>query len=169
MNTSRKAMKKACTTVMISILLLTGLALGQDEGLQKEIEAIYATRQKAILKKDFARLKSDQADDYTEKSKDGTVQNRKQADVEADQLYSMVKEIFSYSIQVVAIQNKNNEIIVDTADSGEFSFVGPDDKIHRLTGKGRQRDIWIRTQQGLKMKYHEELESNVQMDGKPIQ
>jgi hypothetical protein len=66
-------------------------------------------------------------------------------------------------------ENKNNEVIVDTADSGEFSFVGPDDKIHKLTGKGRQRDIWIRTQGGLKMKYHEELESDVQVDGKPIQ
>jgi len=163
-------MKRVCTTAMISTLVLTGLALGQDNVLRKEIEAIYAKRQKAILEKDFARLKLDQADDYTEKSNDGTVQNRKQADAEADQLYSIIKEVFSYSMRVVAIEeSKKREIFVDTADSGEFSFVGPDDKIHRLTGKGRQRDIWIRTQGGLKMKYHEELESNVQVDGKPIQ
>jgi len=63
---------------------------------------------------------------------------------------------------------KNSEIVVDIDDSGEFTFVAPDDKTHKVTGNGRQRDIWIRRPSGLKLKYHEELESNVQVDGKPI-
>jgi hypothetical protein len=48
------------------------------------------------------------------------------------------------------------------------SFVGHDERIHKLTGKGRQRDDWICTPGGLKMKYHEELESNVQMEENPF-
>jgi hypothetical protein len=155
-------MSKLFIAVIIS-LFFTGLASAQDKEIRKEVEAIYAKRQKAILDKDFARLKSDLTDDYREKSEDGTIRNRQQADAELNRLYSIIKEVVAYSIKVVTIKEDNNiQIIVETTDSGEFNYVGPDGKTERLSGKGRQRDIWIRTHGELKIKYHEDLESTVQ-------
>jgi hypothetical protein len=162
----QRALKRVLTSTITLTLFFAGFALGQEKSLRKEIEAIYAKRQNAIRAKDFASLKADEGDDYIEKSKDGTIQNRQQADAEADQLFPLIKEVFAYSLQTVSIEEgKSREIIVETTDSVVFSILGPDDKIHKFSGKGRQRDIWIRTHNGLKLKYHEELESTVKMEG----
>lgn len=162
-------MKKLLVAAMALSLLLGGLAFGQDS-TRTEIEAIYAKRQKTILDKDFAHLKTDLTDDYTEKDKGGAVKTRQQADAETDQLASLVKDVSAYTIKVVSVEeNKNKEIIVETTDGGDFSFATPDGQVHKFSGKARQRDIWVRVQGTLKMKFHEELESSAQMDGHPIQ
>jgi uncharacterized cupredoxin-like copper-binding protein len=165
---TRMTTKKLLVAAMALTLILGGLALGQDS-TRAEIEAIYAKRQKAILGKEFARLKADLTGDYTEKGRDGTVKNRQQADAEADQLNSLVKDVSSYTIKVVSVEeNKDKEIVVETTDSGDFSFAMPDGVVHKLSGKGRQRDIWVRSEGTLKMKFHEELESSVQVDGQTV-
>jgi hypothetical protein len=149
--------------VAIISLFLTGLSAGQDKDIRKEVEAIYEKRQKAILDKSFARLKLDWADDYTAKNKDGMISNRQQAEAEIDELSLIIKDVFEYSLKVVSVKgDKKNRIIVETVDSGEVNYVGPYSKPQRLSRKGRQRDIWIRTHGELKLKYHEDLESNVQ-------
>ena len=162
-------MKKFFIAAIISTFCFGAPSSGQDKGLQKEIEAVYAKRQKAILDKDFARLKSDLTADYTEKTKSGTIRNRREADADTDHLSAIIKEVFAYTIKVVTVEEgKDKAINVETTDSGEFDFVGPDNTTHRLVGKGRQRDTWIQVDGELKMKYHEELESTAQVDGKPV-
>jgi hypothetical protein len=160
--------KKLLVAAMALTLMLSGVVFGQDS-TRAEIEAIYAKRQKAILNKEFARLKADLTDGYTEKDKDGVVKKRQQIDAETDELASLVKEVTAYTIKVISVEeNKDKEIIVETTDSGDFSIATPDGQIHKLSGKGRQRDTWVRSQGTLKMKFHEELESTMQMDGVPV-
>ncbi|MEW6207720.1 MAG: hypothetical protein AB1631_05090 [Acidobacteriota bacterium] len=166
---ARKLVVKLFIGAVALTLAFSGLALTDDNELRKELEEIYAKREKAIRDKNFAYLKFHLADDYTEKGQDGTIQNRQQADEEADRLYPMFEEVHEYSLKIDSIKaGENNEIIVETSDNGEFSFSGPDGRLHKLKGKGRQRDSWIRTQQGLKIKFHETLESVVEVDGKLI-
>jgi hypothetical protein len=170
MSSNRKLIVELLVIVFSSILVSNCLALAKANEIGKELQAIYAKREKAIKAKKFGYLKLDEADDYTERDKDGTVRNRQQADAEADQIHALVREIHQYSLKIDSIKEgkEPNEIIVETSDEGEFSFAGPDGKVHELSGQGRQRDTWIRTQEGWKVKLHEELESKVKMDGKPI-
>ena len=123
----------------------------------------------AIKKKDFAYLKKHEADDYVEKSKDGNVMNRKQADAEANEVFARVKEVWAYSSTITSMNNskESNEVIVEVSDRARLSLLGPDDKILKISAQGRSRDVWKRTQEGWRMKSHEELESNVEPEGKP--
>ena len=151
------------------ILALGCLVLSQDSQARREIEEIYARRAMAIKKKEFAYLKTHEADDYVEKSKDGNVMNRKQADAEADEMFAHVKEVWAYSSTITSINEgkEGNEIIVEVSDRGRLSILDADDKILKISAQGRSRDVWKRTQEGWRMKSHEELESNVELEGKP--
>jgi ketosteroid isomerase-like protein len=151
------------------ILALGCLALSQDSQLRKEIEQIYARRATAIKKKDFAYLKTNEADDYVEKSRNGNERNRKQADAVADEVFARVKDVQEFSTTIVSIQEvkESNEIIVEVTDRGKLSIIGPDDKVLKISAQGRSRDVWKRTQEGWKIKSHEELDSNAELNGKP--
>ena len=153
----------------VTILAPRCLALSQDAQTRDEIEEIYARRTAAIKKKEFAQLKTYEADEYVEKSKDGNVNNRKQADAEADELFARVKEVWAYSTTITSLTvgKESDEVIVETNDRGRLSILGPDDKILKIRAEGRSRDVWKRTQKGWKIKSHEELESNVELEGKP--
>jgi hypothetical protein len=152
----------------LSVLLL-GVAVKADDGhARKEIEAIYAKRDKAMLNKDFAFIKSTEADEYTEKKKDGKVLNREEADAEIDQLAPMIKEVQSFWTKVESAKEGEDAIIVEISDGGKISIVDPEGKTHIVEGSGRSRDTWEHTDTGWKIKYHENLESNTKLDGKPI-
>jgi hypothetical protein len=141
----------------------------EDGQTRKEIESVYAKRVSAIKEKNFKLLKSHETEDYSEKSKDGTLQNRQQADAEADQLFTMIEEVYEYSLKIERIEESTtNAVTVEIADSGRFRFSGSDGKSHEMLGRGRSRDVWVRTSQDWKLKYHEELDSSVKVDGKPI-
>jgi hypothetical protein len=158
------------TVVACLSMLLFGIAVKADDGhARKEIEAIYAKRDKAMLNKDFAFIKSTEADEYTEKKKDGKVLNREEADAEIDQLAPMIKEIQSFWTKVESVkEGENDEIIVEISDGGKISLVDPEGKPHIIEGSGRSRDTWEHTDKGWKMKYHLNLESITKLDGKPI-
>ena len=158
------------TVVACLSMLLFGVAVKADDGhVRKELEAIYAKRDKAMLNKDFAFIKSTEAEEYTEKKKDGKVLNREQADAEMDQLAPMIKEVQSFWTKVESVkEGEDDEAIVEISDGGKISLVDPEGKTHVIEGSGRSRDTWEHTDKGWKIKYHVSLESNTKMDGKPI-
>jgi hypothetical protein len=157
------------------VLILAGSGLAAvnkaaDDKLRKELEAIYEKRDKALKSKDFDYEKSLKTEDYSEKSSDGTTKNRKESDAESDEMYAMIKEVREVTTKVDSIKAgaADNEVIVETSDSGSLTIIAPDNKVHEVTGSGRSRDIWLKTQKGWRIKYHEDLGSTVTMDGKRI-
>ena len=152
-------------------VLLFGIAVrAADDHVRKEFEAIYARRDKAMLSKDFALVKSMETEDYTEKKKDGKVLNKEQSDAEVDDLAPMIKEVQSFWTKVESVkEGDENEVIVEVSDGGKISIVDPEGKPHIIEGSGRSRDTWEHTDKGWKLKYHENLESNSKLDGKPIE
>lgn len=153
----------------VSILLFGVVVKGDDGHARKEIEAIYAKRDKAMLNKDFAFFKSTEAEEYTE-NKDGKVLNREQADAAIDQLAPMIKEVQSFWTKVESVkEGEDDEVIVEISDGGKISLVDPEGKTHIIEGSGRSRDTWEHTDKGWKIKSHVSLESTTKMDGKPIE
>ena len=165
-NRSVKLMVLACLST-----LLFGVGVNADDGhARKEIEATYAKRDKAMLSRDFAFIKSTEADEYTEKKKDGKVLNREQADSEMDQLAPMIKEVQGFWTKVESVkEGEDDEVIVEISDGGKISLVDPEGKTHIIEGSGRSRDTWEHTDKGWKIKSHESLESTTKLDGKPIE
>jgi hypothetical protein len=166
-----KKLSVKLTALMCLSTLFFGIAVKGDDGhVRKEIEALYAKRDKAMLNKDFAVLKSMETEDYTDKKKDGKVSNREQADSEIDQLAPMIKEVQSFWTKVESIkEGEDDEVIVEISDGGKISIVDPEGKTHLIEGSGKSRDTWEHTDKGWKIKAHENLESTTKLDGKPIE
>ena len=165
----RKIPLKLTVVACLSILLFGVVVKADDGHARKEIEAIYAKRDKAMLNKDFAFIKSTESEEYTEKKK-GKVMNREQADAEMDQLAPMIKEVQSFWTKVESLkEGEDDEMIVEISDGGKISIVDPEGKTHIIEGSGRARDTWEHTDKGWKIKSHESLESNTKLDGKPIE
>ena len=165
----RKLSLKLMVLMCVSIPLFGVAVKADDEHVRKEIEAIYAKRDKAMLNKDFAFIKSTEAEEYTEKKKDGKVLNREEADAEIDQLAPMIKEVQSFWTRVESVkEGEDEEIIVEISDGGKISLVDPEGKTHIVEGSGKSRDTWEHTDKGWKIKSHVSLESTTKLDGKPI-
>ncbi|HYM01032.1 MAG TPA: nuclear transport factor 2 family protein [Blastocatellia bacterium] len=140
------------------------------DAVRKEIEGVYAKRDKAFKTKDFEFLKSQETSDYTEKSKDGTVRGKEESDAMADQMAPMVKEVTEQVTKVenVTAGDADGELVVESSDHGRLTLAGPDGQAHEAVGSSHQRDTWVKTKDGWKIKYHEELDSHVEIDGKPV-
>jgi hypothetical protein len=117
----RKVSVKLTVLACLSVLLF-GVTVKADDGhVRKEIEAIYAKRDKAMLNKDFASIKSMEAEEYTETKKDGKVLNREQADAEVDQLAPMIKEVQSFWTKVEGVkEGEDDEVIVEISQDTHY-------------------------------------------------
>ena len=140
------------------------------DSVRKEIEAQYAKRDQAFKSKDFDFLKSQETSDYSEKAKDGSVRSKEESDALSDQMASMVKEVTDQATKVESVTagDADGEYIVVSSDHGSLTLATPDGQTHAAEGRSRQRDVWVKTGQGWKIKYHQELESTVQIDGKTV-
>ncbi|HKV38180.1 MAG TPA: nuclear transport factor 2 family protein [Blastocatellia bacterium] len=167
---TREQMVVCVAAGFASMFVLSLLAFAQTAGVRKELEAAYAKRDKAFLNKDFGFLKSQETSDYSEKTKDGTVRNREEADAVADQMAPMVKEVAEIATKIESVKpgDQPGEYLLETSDHGKMTVNGPDGASHELTGTGRYREIWVRTKDGWKIKYHEEVESDMRIDGQPM-
>ena len=168
---------KLLTASIISMLALTCSALAvaghsqaDESAVRKEIEAAYAKRDKALKTKDFEFLKSQETEDYTEKSKDGTVRNKEEADAMSDQMAPMVKDVAEQVTKVESVEagEDDGEFVAVSTDHGRLTLTGPDGKTHEAVGSSHQRDVWVKTKAGWKIKHHEELDSTVEIDGQRV-
>jgi hypothetical protein len=150
-------------TACIAMLVSSCAVLAQDDALRKEFEALYAKRDEAFKSKDAGFIKSLLADDYTAKGKGGNVKSRADEIRATDEMFPNIKEvpIFVTKVEGVKQGKDENEAIVETSNTGKIVFVAPDGQTHRITGKGKSRETWIRTGAGWKIRYSEDLESTV--------
>jgi|HubBroStandDraft_6_1064221.scaffolds.fasta_scaffold190929_2 hypothetical protein len=162
-------------TLFAATLLAPSLGLAsfhptQSDAVRKEIEAQYARRDQAFKNKEFDFLKSQETSDYSEKMKDGEVRNKEECDGLADQMASMVKEVTDEATKVESVKDgdADGEYIVVASDSGRLTLATPDGQTHLAVGSSRGRDVWVKTDQGWKIKHHEQLESTFQIDGKTV-
>lgn len=167
----------AATTVSLTLLLMLlpiaqarpRVVLSQDDSVRKELEAVYAKRDQALKDKNFDFMLSQEAEDYTEKSKDGKVMNKEQADAAAEDVKKMVVAVSEESSKIESVkEGDDGEYIVEISDQGKLTIKGPDGNNHEVEGHGRSRDTWVKTEAGWKIKAHEEIESTITIDGQPV-
>jgi ketosteroid isomerase-like protein len=170
---SNKCLLRAAGVLLILPMLVPAFAWQKRENAQirKEIQAMYDRLDKAARDKDLAFVKSVEADEFTRKKKDGTVVGREEADAELQQVFGMVKEVrvSSTTIDKVIPTEDADEVLVEATSRADIILATPDGQTHQLAGSGKDRDTWVSTDHGWKLKSSEELESSYKMDGKPIQ
>jgi len=153
----------ACALVLTSSVL----TFAGDSGTRKELEAAYAKHDQAMKDKDWDYIKSVETEDYTEKSKEGTVQNKQQADTQADSMLPMLTAITSASTVITSVREgkSEDEVIAETSDTCVLIVKGNDGKDHTMEIASKSRDTWVHRDAGWRIKYHEGLESTTKVDG----
>jgi ketosteroid isomerase-like protein len=154
--------------LFLGTLILASPSSAQESEVRKELEALYAKRDAALKAKDVAYITSLETDDFTRKSKDGKTVDRKQADAEMDMINTVIKEVTTFKTTLDDVkQGENGEVTVLISDKGALILIGDGNQEHKVEGSGKGRDVWVKTDQGWKIKSHEEVESNTTVDGKP--
>ncbi|HEY6332737.1 MAG TPA: hypothetical protein VI756_25665 [Blastocatellia bacterium] len=147
-----------------------GPVRADNDQVKKELEDAYARRDKAFRDKAFDLIKSMWTADYKEKTKEGVVLDRSQVDPETAQLLRLLKDIkiLLTTVDKVTEGKEKDEFVVDATSKGDFTLAGGDGNIHEVMASAKVRDIWVKTADGWKLKFHEELESTTLLDGKPV-
>jgi hypothetical protein len=176
MHSNKHSLRAAGVLLALSSLAHASLAPAsarqQDNGrIRREIQAIYDKLDKATRDKDIEFVKSVETDEFSRKKKDGTVVAREQSDAELQQVFDMVKEVrvSSTTIDKVIPAADPNEVIVEATSRADIILAMPDGQTHQLAGTGKDRDTWVSTSHGWRLKSSEEIESSYKMDGKPLQ
>jgi hypothetical protein len=157
--------------VILSIILLATLTYipsgyAGDSTTRTEIEALYAKIDQSRIKKDNTLYQSLEMDDYTSKSKEGKIKTREEADTESNSALARVKEVQSFKTKVEDLkEEKNGEVSVLINMSAVLTGSGPDGKEHKIEVQSKARDVWVKTEQGWKIKSHEGGESSFTVDG----
>jgi len=161
-----------CTILLGAAVLrpiIAAVPTGLDDQVQKEIEAAYAKRDKAFKEKDIAAIRAMETSDYKEKSKDGVV-DRATLDPQVDQLMAMIKEVkvLFTTVEKISEGKDSTEVIADATTKGDFTFKIEDGSVHEQVASAKVRDIWVKTKEGWKIRFHETLEAAMLLDGKPV-
>ncbi|MDQ2747226.1 MAG: hypothetical protein M3T96_08210 [Acidobacteriota bacterium] len=114
---------------------------------RKELEAVYAKIDKAIVESDMETLESLLADDY-EKTDGDKIIKRPEAVAEMKKSLESVKEVKSCKTTIDKIQQVEGNQIVDYTQVAKIVVVGSDgkDKIMDFTNHGR--DWWVKGEDG---------------------
>jgi hypothetical protein len=149
------------------IVLAVGSGYAQTDDVRKELEAVFAKGDQAELKKDFSYWKSLETADYREKSKDGSVRDKAAADARIEKLLPSIKEVREQvsKIETVRPGDAKGEYVVEARSNFALTMAAKGYP-REFKGSDLTRDIWVRTPEGWKIKYREELDSSVDLGAK---
>ncbi len=114
---------------------------------RKELEAVYAVIDKAIVESDMETLESLLADDYEKMDGEKTIK-RAEAVAEMKKSFESVKDVESCKTTIDKIQQVEGNQIVDYTQIAKVVVAGSDgkDKSMEYTTKGR--DWWVKGEDG---------------------
>lgn len=124
---------RLCLGILTSILVMSGFAVAQDASVRKELEALYAKRDKAIKEKDVAAFRSIETADFEsvlifpnlDFTADGQAGLKKGDEARADAesfVITDVKEVTSFATTIRSIKQGRDakQFIVESTEHGEI-------------------------------------------------
>ena len=143
----------------------------EDAAVRRELEAAYARLAAAYEKKDADAFMLDRTPDFTAKSHFGPVAGFQQVRSGVQRRMERIQRVNFLRLHIRELSVRGTEAVAVT--SQEFSRLVTDreGKEHTVVSTGTvQRETWVKTGAGWKMKSLEELEPGTQtVDGKPFE
>lgn len=137
--------------VLIVLLAAVGLASPNAfkpfDDTRKELEAVYAKIDKAIVNKDIKTLESLLGEDYEKQSGDKTIK-RAEAVADMKKNFDAVKSVESNKTTIDGIKQVEGNQIVDYTQVSKITIVGEDGKDKSITVTSKGRDWWVKDEDG---------------------
>lgn len=147
--------------IVIALLAMSSFAVAQDATARKDIEALYAKRDKAIKDKDVAAFRSTIAKDFLTSGSENAAQS--------ESIFKQAKDVKSFVTHIESMKPcpssvpeqvdahcEENEIIVTVREYGKMTFdIMSDGALDKGTWVSRLDHVLLRTDGGWKIKYEE--------------
>ena len=135
----------------------------------KELEAVFAKRMQAVKNKDAEAQIAQVSPDYTAQEPNGQTLNYDQIAAYMRRGAEQFVTVKDLSITIESLTISGNEAIVDARQKNFRTQRLGDGNIHDVETGVLQREIWVRTKEGWKLKRVDNLrERKILVDGKPF-
>ena len=158
------------------LLLVTSITAGADEAsVKKEMYAIFDKSVKQFKTRDIKGFMSMIADDYKGKGPGGASQTRATMAAQMKQAMDSTKELNKAEMKITKISVSGSTANIESTMTLAMKVVdaagtmGPKGQLHSVTEVENQRETWVKTKGGWKIKIGEVLPGGKMMvDGKPF-
>ena len=135
----------------------------------KELEAVFAKRMQAVRNKDAEAQVAQVSPDYSATEPNGQTLNYEQIVAYMRRGAEQFVTVADLSITIESLTVRGNEAIVDARQKSSRTQRLGDGNIHNVETGVLQREIWVRTTEGWKLKRVDNLrERKILVDGKPF-
>ena len=173
---------KTLSLAGLSILALVSTACAQDNGrvvlrdqsedlvtVRRELEAVFAQRMEAVKNKDAEAQIAQVAPDYSATLPDGQTMNYEQIVGYMRGGAEQFVTVLDASITIEGLMVEGNEAIVDARQRIIRTQRLADGNIHHVETGVLQREIWVKTADGWRIRSVDELrDRKVLVDGEPV-
>ena len=135
----------------------------------KELEAVFAKRVQAVKNKDADAQIAQVSPDYSAQEPDGQTLNYEQIVAYIRRGAEQFVTVKDLSVTIESLTINGNEAIVDARQKIFRTQRLRDGNIHDVATGVLQREIWVKTKEGWKLKRVDDLrERKILVDGKPL-
>jgi len=137
--------------------------------VRRELEAVFAERVKAVKNKDAEAQVAQVSPDYSATQPNGQTLNYEQIVAYMRRGAEQIVSVTDLSITIESLMVRGNEAIVDARQKFSRTQRLRDGNIHNVETGVLQREIWVRTVEGWKLKRVDNLrDKKFLVDGKPF-
>jgi hypothetical protein len=137
--------------------------------VRRELEAVFAKRVQAVKNKDAEAQVAQVSLDYSATLPNGQTLNYEQIVAYMRRGAEQFVSVLDVSITIESLMVRGNEAIVDARQKISRTQKLREGNIHNVVTGVLQREIWVRTAEGWKLKRVDNLrDQNVLVDGKPF-
>lgn len=157
------------SSILLATLLLALVfpAHADDAAVRKELEADYAKCIAGMKKKDIKPFLNLATSDFT-MTQNGQTMNRQNAEAALQKQFAMTTSVDKMTIKIQSLKVSGNTAVVNTQSDVAFTMNGQDKKPHKFTDSEADKDTWVKTPKGWRLKSEETLNAKITLDGKPF-
>jgi len=136
--------------------------------LRQEVEQAYERDRRALMTNDLAAILALRTPDFEVVTPDGAVHNAAEMEAFSRNLVENVRSWEALSFDVVSIDQQGEDVAVETRQHSIRMQRRSDGNVHRIENWVNQRETWVRTGEGLKVRRVDNIrDQRVEIDGVP--
>jgi ketosteroid isomerase-like protein len=139
-------------------------------GVRQELEQAYELNRRALLARDLNAVLALRTPDFSAITPDGVTHGSQEMAEFSRNLLANVEQWLALSFDILSLEERGDEVSADVRQHTIRMQRRNDGKVHRIENWVTQRETWVRTSQGWKMRRVDNMrDQKVLIDGQPRQ
>ncbi len=154
---------------LVALAWPAGSAAADDAAVHQELQAIYDQAIEAVKQKDLGALRGHLAPGFSERDAFGKRYTLQTAEARLKKNLESTESIESVKLLVKRVVTQGNFAVALVTRQIAATIKGSDGKPHKLDDMGMSLHLWVKTADGWKLRFVDQLSLAQKIDGKPLQ